>query len=159
GYYTIRAQADGYFQNALNAEISDGETRELTVELQNGTTQYGYCCYYAMERGVAMDGAESAPAMGSDDAQAGGSSSTQRAVPEGQPAAPEEGQDLDEEKRTFAGTGGGLGPYTGASSQGTGDPSEPGTPGEPAETPLPSLLGMLAVLSLGAVASRFWRRG
>lgn len=132
--------ADGYFQGVANAEIGAGETQTLTLELQPGQPRWGWCCY-AYDRAeataggpvMAEDGA--APSNG-DEASADGGQQGVRATG---------GQDA-----SFRGSGGGLGPYPGASD--TGTPEDPDQ-----STPVPGALAVLVLLGLGAVGLRVWR--
>lgn len=135
GYFTIRTHAEGYLSTARNVEIGAGETKRITLEAPPGEPRYGRCCF-------AVAGAEGAADRGAAE-QASGAGGT---------GAMETGvEGLEEDRRSYEGSGGALGPYPG--EKGHADPQEPG----PLSTPVVGWLGTLGLVALGAAASTLFR--
>jgi protocatechuate 3,4-dioxygenase beta subunit len=125
GYYTIRAYADGHFEQVANAEVASGATKHLDLALQPGESRYGHGCCYT------YGGIEPQPAMGAPDASgeaAGG-------PPSDSPSAGGEGA------QRYAGQPGGLGQYDPNADLSEGD-SGGGAPGAPLALLVAGILAM-----------------
>lgn len=127
GYYTVRVHADGYFTNATNLRVDDGQTVRSSLNLTPGQAADRGCCIAYAADGVSRDVARES----TDEAEAGGGAD---GSPQGAPS--------------FKGGPGELGSVPTSSSTG---PSE----GRPA--PPLGLAGVIGVLASGAaLGARSW---
>lgn len=141
GYYTIHVRAPDHLSNATNARIEAGEDQRLTLEVQPGQTRHEGCCIAYAERsasGTAVEdghaGAEGGDASRDVAHEGAGDSASASDTPDG--------------RQAFEGSGGGLGAYPGAGTNSDGGAQA---------TPLPSVLGTVALVGLGAAALKLYR--
>lgn len=139
GYYTIHVRAPDHLSNATNERIEVGEDQRLTLEVEPGETRHDRCCFAYAERstGASMDA----------DGAAGDDGENRDVAHEGT-ADRATASDTPDGRQAFEGSSGGLGPYPGAETN-----SDGGTQA----TPLPSVLGTIALVGLGAAALKLYR--
>lgn len=131
GYYSVRVRADGYFMNATNLQVEEGETHRTTLELTPGQAAGG-CCYHAEP--VAESSASADRSAGGLEAEDGASMDASAAI-----------GDTSSGEQAFEGGPGDLGPHPSISTQ--GDPGQ-------APVPAPGAAALAAILGSIALARR-----